>query len=89
MPKLNINIDHIATLRQARLGEEPDPVFIAFLSELAGANAIVVHLREDRRHIQDRCRWSSAMREAPSVTTSLNWGESPLGPRLRATAAQR
>lgn len=54
MPKLNVNIDHIATLRQARLGNEPDPVFAAYLSELAGAEGIVAHLREDRRHIQDR-----------------------------------
>lgn len=52
--KLNVNIDHIATLRQARLGDRPDPVFGAYLCELAGANGIVVHLREDRRHIQDR-----------------------------------
>lgn len=54
MPKLNVNIDHVATLRQARLSNEPDPVFAAYLSELAGAQGIVAHLREDRRHIQDR-----------------------------------
>ncbi len=54
MPRLAINIDHIATLRQARLADEPDPVAAAMLAELAGANGIVVHLREDRRHIQDR-----------------------------------
>jgi pyridoxine 5-phosphate synthase len=73
MPKLNINIDHIATLRQARLGEEPDPVFIAFLSELAGANAIVVHLREDRRHIQDRDVYSLKK----TVKTKLNLEMAP------------
>ncbi len=54
MPRLNVNIDHVATLRQARRGIEPDPVLAACLVELAGADGIVVHLREDRRHIQDR-----------------------------------
>lgn len=54
MPKLNVNIDHVATIRQARGGIEPDPVAAAVLAELAGADGIVVHLREDRRHIQDR-----------------------------------
>lgn len=54
MPFLAINVDHIATLRQARGGVEPDPVLAAGICELAGADGIVVHLREDRRHIQDR-----------------------------------
>ncbi|XOF33167.1 MAG: pyridoxine 5'-phosphate synthase [Candidatus Electrothrix sp. YB6] len=54
MPKLAINVDHIATIRQARGGAEPDPVLAAGICELAGAKGIVVHLREDRRHIQDR-----------------------------------
>ncbi len=54
MVKLAINVDHVATLRQARGGTEPDPVTAAALSELAGAVGIVVHLREDRRHMQDR-----------------------------------
>jgi len=54
MPTLAVNIDHVATLRQARLGREPEPVTAAHLAELAGASAIIVHLREDRRHIQDR-----------------------------------
>lgn len=54
MPRLGVNIDHVATLRQARGGSEPDPVAAAVLVELAGADGIVVHLREDRRHIQDR-----------------------------------
>ena len=54
MPRLSVNIDHIATLRQARRGTEPDPVAAAMLAELAGAEGIIVHLREDRRHIQDR-----------------------------------
>jgi pyridoxine 5-phosphate synthase len=52
--KLEVNVDHVATLRQARLIDEPDPVTAAALAELAGADGIIVHLREDRRHIQDR-----------------------------------
>ncbi len=54
MPKLGVNIDHIATIRQARLSIQPDPVAAAVIVELAGADGITVHLREDRRHIQDR-----------------------------------
>jgi pyridoxine 5-phosphate synthase len=54
MPELGVNIDHVATIRQARKTYEPDPVAAAVLCELAGADAITVHLREDRRHIQDR-----------------------------------
>jgi pyridoxine 5-phosphate synthase len=54
MPRLHVNIDHVATVRQARRSDQPDPVFAASLCELAGANGITVHLREDRRHIQDR-----------------------------------
>ena len=54
MAELAVNIDHIATLREARKGASPDPVAAAVLAELAGANGIVCHLREDRRHVQDR-----------------------------------
>jgi pyridoxine 5-phosphate synthase len=54
MTTLGVNIDHIATIRQARGGKEPDPVHAAIIAELAGAHAITAHLREDRRHIQDR-----------------------------------
>lgn len=54
MLELGVNIDHIATLRQARKTYEPDPVWSAVLAELGGADGITVHLREDRRHIQDR-----------------------------------
>ncbi len=54
MPRLGVNIDHVATLRQARGGTDPDPIPAAVIVELAGADGIVVHLREDRRHIQDR-----------------------------------
>jgi pyridoxine 5-phosphate synthase len=52
--KLGVNVDHVATVRQARGINEPDPVTAAALAELAGADSITVHLREDRRHIQDR-----------------------------------
>lgn len=54
MAKLGLNVDHIATVRQARGGNEPDPVTAAAIGELAGAEGITIHLREDRRHIQDR-----------------------------------
>ena len=54
MPVLAVNVDHVATLRQARMGIEPEPVTAAYMAEMAGATGIIVHLREDRRHIQDR-----------------------------------
>ena len=54
MIELGVNIDHIATLRQARRGNEPDPIWAAVEAELGGADGITVHLREDRRHINDR-----------------------------------
>ncbi|HPD33105.1 MAG TPA: pyridoxine 5'-phosphate synthase, partial [Candidatus Kapabacteria bacterium] len=54
MITLNVNIDHIATVRNARGGVEPDPVAAAIISELAGASGIVSHLREDRRHVNER-----------------------------------
>src|SRR4051812_29320707 len=54
MPLLGVNIDHVATLRQARRTHEPDPVAAAALAEMGGADGITIHLREDRRHIQDR-----------------------------------
>src|SRR3954447_26834227 len=54
MIRLGVNIDHVATLRQARRGIEPDPVHAAVLAVLGGADGITIHLREDRRHIQDR-----------------------------------
>jgi pyridoxine 5-phosphate synthase len=54
MATLGVNVDHIATIRQARGGREPDPVAAATLAEIAGAHGITAHLREDRRHIQDR-----------------------------------
>jgi pyridoxine 5-phosphate synthase len=53
-PRLGVNIDHVATLRQARRVPDPDPVHAAILAELGGADGITIHLRSDRRHIQDR-----------------------------------
>lgn len=54
MAKLGVNVDHVATVRQARRTNEPDPVWAAALAQLGGADGITIHLREDRRHIQDR-----------------------------------
>src|SRR5664279_6064395 len=54
MPQLGVNIDHVATVRQARRTNEPDPVWAAALAEMGGADCITLHLREDRRHIADR-----------------------------------
>ena len=54
MLTLGVNIDHVATIRQARRTVEPDPIAAAVLAELAGADGITAHLREDRRHMQDR-----------------------------------
>ncbi|HEY7427071.1 MAG TPA: pyridoxine 5'-phosphate synthase [Gemmataceae bacterium] len=68
MIRLGVNIDHVATLRQARRAEEPDPVAAAVLALLGGADGITIHLREDRRHIQDRD--VRALR--PIVTNRLN-----------------
>lgn len=52
--RLGVNVDHVATVRQARGGEEPDPAAAAIVAEMSGADMITIHLREDRRHIQDR-----------------------------------
>jgi pyridoxine 5-phosphate synthase len=66
--RLYINIDHVATVRQARRTDEPDPVAAALLCERAGADGITAHLREDRRHVQD----DDVVRLAESVATVLN-----------------
>ncbi|MBF0385527.1 MAG: pyridoxine 5'-phosphate synthase [Candidatus Omnitrophica bacterium] len=68
MPKLGVNIDHIATLRQARREFEPDPVLAAAICEEAGCDSIVAHLREDRRHIND----SDIKRLRKSIKTRFN-----------------
>jgi pyridoxine 5-phosphate synthase len=67
-PRLGVNVDHIATIRQARRTVYPDPVEAAFIAERAGADQITIHLREDRRHIQERD--VAIMRK--TVTTELN-----------------
>ncbi len=66
--KLGVNIDHVATVRQARLAKEPDMVRAAVFSEMGGADGITIHLREDRRHIQDRD--VTVLRQV--ITTRLN-----------------
>src|ERR1700694_2717241 len=66
--RLGVNIDHVATVRQARRTTEPDPVWAATLAQLGGADGITLHLREDRRHIQDRDL--RVLRE--TVTVKLN-----------------
>jgi len=68
MPKLGVNVDHVATIRQARMAAEPDPVWAADICEKAGCHSIVVHLRQDRRHINERDL--SVLRNA--VRTRLN-----------------
>ena len=79
MTRLSVNIDHVATVRQARRAAEPDPVAAAVLAELAGADGITVHLREDRRHIQDR----DVARLRETVTTRLNLEMAATGEMLR------
>jgi pyridoxine 5-phosphate synthase len=81
MTKLGVNVDHVATMRQARQAREPDPVTAALLAELGGADGITVHLRADRRHIQD----SDVRRLRESVTTRLNL-EMAATPEMVATA---
>lgn len=82
-PRLGVNVDHIATLRQARGTTYPDPVTAAALAELAGADQITVHLREDRRHINDRD--VRVLRE--TVQTRLNL-EMAATPEMLAIARQ-
>ena len=65
---LGVNIDHVASLRQARLSQYPDTVQAAFIAEQAGADAITIHLREDRRHIQDR----DVMQLKQTIQTRMN-----------------
>lgn len=70
--ELGVNIDHVATVRQARRGREPNPVAAALEAELGGADGIVLHLREDRRHIQDRD--VLLVREAIATRMTLEMG---------------
>ena len=75
MVKLAINVDHVATIREARGINEPDPVLAAGICELAGAEGIVVHLREDRRHIQDRD--VLLLRQTVKTKLNLEMGANP------------
>jgi len=79
MATLGVNIDHIATIRQARGGREPDPVHAAVLAELAGARGITAHLREDRRHIQDRDVYILKQ----TVSTHLNLEMAPINEMVK------
>jgi len=83
MASLGVNIDHVATVRQARRTVEPDPVWAAAAAELGGADAITVHLREDRRHIQDRDL--EVLKETVQVTLNL---ESAITPAMTAIACR-
>ncbi|WP_422930615.1 pyridoxine 5'-phosphate synthase [Singulisphaera sp. PoT] len=82
-PRLGVNIDHVATIRQARGGNEPDPVWAAVVAEVGGADGITVHLREDRRHIQDRDL--RLLRETVKVRLNL---ESSIDPAIVAIALE-
>ncbi len=75
MPRLGVNIDHVATVRQARKTVEPDPVWAAALAELGGADVITLHLREDRRHIQDRDL--QVLRQTVQVKLNLEMAAEP------------
>src|SRR5258708_11466360 len=73
--RLYVNIDHVATLREARQTDEPDPVAAAAIAERAGADGITVHLREDRRHIQDAD--VRALRARPGTVLNLELAQHP------------
>ena len=75
MIRLGVNVDHVATVRQARLAEAPDPVAAALLAEKAGADGITVHLREDRRHIQERD--VERLREQAATKVNLEMAVTP------------
>jgi len=81
MPRLHVNVDHVATVRQARRGERPDPVDWALAAERAGAHGITCHLRKDRRHVQDE----DLRRLRASIRTLLNL-ETSLDPAMLAIA---
>ena len=81
--KLGVNVDHVATVRQARMIDKPDPAEAALLAEKGGADGITVHLREDRRHIQDH----DIKRIRESISTSLNF-EMGLADDIKAIALE-
>ena len=83
MPTLAVNVDHVATVRQARLGREPEPLAAALMAELAGAVGIIAHLREDRRHVQDR----DIRLLSQALNTHLNF-EMAATPEMQAIALE-
>lgn len=88
MIRLGVNIDHVATVRQARRTIEPDPVAAAVLAELGGADSITVHLRQDRRHIQDRDVRTLASTLAIGLNLEMAVGEDVLALALEVRPAQ-
>ena len=88
MIRLGVNVDHVATVRQARRAREPDPVAAAVLATLGGADGIPVHLREDRRHVQDR--YVLVLRETVTTRLNLRWRRPRRSsPRLRVAPRRR
>ena len=83
MPRLHVNVDHVATLREARRGSSPDPIAWALAAERAGAQGITCHLRLDRRHIQD----ADVVQLRERITTMLNL-ECCLDPEIEAIALE-
>jgi pyridoxine 5-phosphate synthase len=83
--RLAVNIDHIATLREARKGHDPEPVAAALIAEMAGAQGITVHLRSDRRHIQDRD--VDLLRQAISTRLNIEMAVTEEMARITATVA--
>jgi pyridoxine 5-phosphate synthase len=81
--RLGVNVDHIATLRQARKSHEPDPITAAVLAEMAGADGITIHLRGDRRHIQDRD--VELLRRVTQTRLNLEMAANPAMVTLAAT----
>jgi len=84
MPRLGVNIDHVATLREVRRGIEPEPVFAALICQACGADSIVVHLREDRRHIKERDLY--ILKEVVKIKLNLEMSISPTAHREAETA---
>ena len=87
MVKLGVNVDHIATIREARKAPEPDPVAAALLAELAGADGITVHLRGDRRHIKERD--VRLLREVAFATTIASQFQQVLPSRFNNVPTQQ
>ncbi len=88
MALLGVNIDHVATVRQARRSQEPDPVHAAMLAELGGADSITIHLREDRRHIQDRDLEVLSRTVATAINLEIATAEEVVAIACRAKPAQ-